>query len=58
MTEQIRRVNSKKALNLIINLATYHNIVISGFLRDKENSALTGVVIKFVPPIKEEDLEK
>ena len=58
MTEHSEnRAETRKALRLISNLATYHDIAIQGFLRDKMNSSIVGVVIGFVPPIKEEDLE-
>ena len=51
------REDTRKAFDMISNLARHHDIVIRGFLRDGTNSSLVGVVIGFVPPIKEEDLE-
>ena len=53
-----KRAKTRDTLKIITDLSVHHDIGINGFLRDKLNSSVVGVVIEFVPPIKEEDLEK
>jgi hypothetical protein len=52
-----QRADSRDAKKLITDLCLAHDIRIGGFMRDKLNRNIVGVLIEFVPPINESDLE-